>query len=446
MVQLNNKFRIAGLLLGDVTALYAALFITLMLRYGETFYAEFLRSHFAPFTIIFAFWFVVFYVAGLYDLRHLRNNLDFFKTLGASLAVNFTIAVFFFYLIPSFVIAPKRNLFIFLLIFGLIEFFWRRFFNKLATSGEAPNRVLLIVPHAASPVQELVRTSLWLRQIGYEITAQIPEADIASAPEKLERIVAEKKINFIAVPRRLRSNNKLAKQLYEFLGKGVEVRDLSAFYESVTRKVPLEEVEESWFLENLVNIETSYDPAKRAAEFIAAAILGLILLPLGLVLAIFVKLSSPGPVIYKQTRIGKGGKEFTLYKFRTMKLHNNHVWPEENDERITRVGKFLRKTHLDEMPQLWNIVKGDISVVGPRPDFVDFYKNLERDIPYYAIRTIIKPGLTGWAQIHQPITASLEDTKERLAYDLYYIKNRSLILDMAIVLKTLKVLFTAKGL
>ena len=128
-----------------------------------------------------------------------------------------------------------------------------------------------------------------------------------------------------------------------------------------------------------------------------------------------------------------------------MKVNEKHSWPGEDDKRITAVGKFLRKTHLDELPQLLNIIKGDISFVGPRPDFVDFYKDLEKTIPHYSVRTLVRPGVTGWAQVNYPITASLEQTKERLAYDLYYIKNHSIALDIAIIAKTIKVLLTAQG-
>jgi FlaA1/EpsC-like NDP-sugar epimerase len=163
------------LFLGDVAALYAALLLTLLVRYGSNFYAEFLANHFLPFTIIFALWVVVFYVAGLYDFRHLRNNIDFLKILGVALSINFVFAVFFFYLVLAFGITPKTNLFVFLLVFAFIEFFWRRRVNKAISSGEAPNKVVLVGgSENLRPIEELeILAPDWLKQLGYEIVARI---------------------------------------------------------------------------------------------------------------------------------------------------------------------------------------------------------------------------------------------------------------------------------
>jgi len=446
-MKFGNKPKVFLLLLGDVISLYASLFLMLFLRYGGNFYVQFQIAHFLPFTIIFAIWIVVFFIAGLYDLRQTRNSLEFAKSLNLTILVNAFLAVLFFYLVPFFGITPKTNLFVFLVIFVLFEVWWRRKFNAAIASSSPQNKVLLVGGHGAKPINDIVvNDPQWLAQLGYEVLDMIGEEEASRDPERLRATVKSKSINSIVVPRKLKNNPQLAKVLYGLMSEGVEVCDLPNFYELIARKVPLADLEETWFLENLSADQKFYEPLKRAAEFFAALLLFTALLPLQAIIALLIKLTSAGPVIYKQPRIGQHGRTFILYKFRTMKVHNEHFWPEENDTRITKVGRFLRKAHLDEWPQLINILKGDISVVGPRPDFVDFYKKLEKEIPYYAIRMIIRPGLTGWAQIHKPITASLEDTKERLEYDLYYLKNRSLVLDAVIVLKTLKVLFTAKGL
>ena len=444
---LGNRAKVLFLFLGDIAALYVALFATLFFRYGGSFYAEFLENHFLPFTIIFALWVVVFYIAGLYDLRHLRNNLDFLKILGVALLINFVLAVFFFYLVPAFGITPKTNLFVFLLVFAFIEFFWRRRTNKTMSSGEAPNKIILIGDGGIlKPIEEIeLLAPDWLKQLGYDVVGRIEEGEALAHPSKISALRKAGGANLIVIPRHLKSNAPFARELYKLLSAGAEIYDLPRFYEIITRKIPLAALEETWFLENLSERQRFYDPLKRAAEFLAALAATIILIPLGIIIAAAIKLTSRGPIIYKQTRVGLGGRGFTFYKFRTMKMHDDHSWPEENDSRITAIGRILRKIHFDEWPQLWNIIRGDISIVGPRPDFIDFYKKLEKEIPYYTIRTLVRPGLTGWAQIHKPITASLEETKERLEYDLYYIKNRSLILDLAIILKTFKVLLTAKG-
>lgn len=443
---LASKAKIAFLFFGDIVALYFALFLTIILRYGDYFVWAFREQHFWPFSIIFAIWIGVFYIAGLYDLRRLRNNLDFLKTLAASLATNFAIAIFFFYLVPAFGIAPRRNLFLFLVLFTLLEIFWRRSFNGRVAQEEAPNKVALISNGGSDLIDKILSEDpRWLPQLGYEITTRLPEEDILSRPEKIKKLAEAGGINFIVIPRRLKNNDKLTRVLYELLGAGVEIRDLPSFYEAVARKVPLSEVEESWFLENLIGQQKFYDPLKRGWEFLSALLLFLVLLPLNLLIAAVIKLTSRGPVIYKQVRVGQQHKNFMLYKFRSMPVDaekDGAAWARPDDARPTPFGKFLRKTHLDELPQLWNILKGDLSFVGPRPERPEFVKILKDKIPYYEARLLIKPGVTGWAQIHHRSDMTEKDVTEKLQYDLYYIKNRSPILDLAIILKTVKTLFT----
>ena len=171
-------------------------------------------------------------------------------------------------------------------------------------------------------------------------------------------------------------------------------------------------------------------------------IVGVLLLPLALLIVILVKITSPGDALYKQKRMGKNGKSFVLYKFRTMKAENQGpLWTAPGDKRITPLGKFLRSTHLDEMPQLWNIFRGDISFIGPRAERVELAE-LYSELPHYEMRHIIKPGFTGWAQLNYRASASVEEANEKLKYDIYYIKNRSLLLDILIILKTAKLLFS----
>ena len=171
-------------------------------------------------------------------------------------------------------------------------------------------------------------------------------------------------------------------------------------------------------------------------------------LPLFLVIPILVKSESRGPVIYSQTRTGRGGREFVLYKFRTMYTNaeqDGPRWAEQDDPRVTRVGRILRKTRLDELPQLWNVLKGDMSFVGPRPERPAFVLEIEKNVPYYELRHLVSPGITGWAQVMFPYGASIEDAVEKLQYDLYYIKNYSLLLDAVILIKTMRIVFHVRG-
>lgn len=438
---MNHKIKTSLLLVGDVLALYFALFITLFLRYGSEFYSQFIDYHFLPFTIIFAIWTAIFYIAGLYDLKRLRNNLDFLKTLGLTLFVNSIIAVFFFYLVRAFGITPKTNLFLFIAIFAVIETFWRRWFNALASSGAAPNRIVLIGnTGSANQIRDLITAN---PQLGYEIVVQTTERE-ANEPQALADIVIKNKISLVIIPRHLKNNESLTQTLYELLHRGLEIRDLVNFYELVMRKVPLDDLEEAWFLENLINQQKFYDQLKRAGEFLFALLLEIVLLPLEILIALIIKITSPGPVIYKQVRIGRNGRQFILYKFRTMPTDaekDGAKWADHNDRRATTFGNILRKSHLDELPQLVNIIKGELSFVGPRPERPEFVKILKEKIPYYEIRLLVKPGVTGWAQINYHKDTTPEDVKEKLQYDIYYIKNRSIILDLAIILKTIKSFF-----
>lgn len=440
----GHAFTITAIFLGDVIALYAALFAALFIRYGGDFYRQFINAHAIPFTIIFIPWLVIFYIAGLYDLRRLRNNLDFMKTLALALAIDAVIAMLLFYLIPAFGIAPKTNLLIFLFIFMVIEIAWRRLFNRATISGEAPNNVLFVGDGTvAEEVENVIREN---PQLGYTIARSIKRDSINDHPEILEEAAREQNINMIVVPRHFKRESRLAGILYRLFGKGILIIDIADFYELIMRKIPLVELEEAWFFENVERVARFYDPLKRAAELIFACALGIILLPFEILIGVIVALTSRGPVIYRQVRIGHNGRPFTLYKFRTMRVdaeRDGAQWAAQHDVRATPFGKFLRTSHLDELPQLWNIIKGELSFVGPRPERPEFVTTLKEKIPYYEMRLLVKPGVTGWAQVNHRADLTLDDVTQKLQYDVYYLKNRSLVLDLAIVLKTIKSIFVS---
>jgi len=211
--------------------------------------------------------------------------------------------------------------------------------------------------------------------------------------------------------------------------------------------VPLSYLDHRWFLKNISSYSrVVYDPLKRIIDISISLVLGVISLPLYPFICLAIKLNDGGSCFIVQKRIGQKGKIINVIKFRTMKVNDSGVWVKENDDRITSVGKFLRKSRLDELPQLLNILKGDMSLVGPRPDIYGLLSKLEEEIPYYNIRTAIRPGLSGWAQVNQEKPPqSVEETKTRLMYDLYYIKNRSLWLDLKIILKTIVIIASRNG-
>ena len=440
-----NKLKVVLLFVGDVIALYAGLFVTLVIRYGGGFYSQFVNAHAAPFTFIFALWLIVFYIAGLYDLRRHHNNLDFLKTFLVALVANGIIAALIFYLIPAFGIAPKTNLLITLVVFAAIEAIWRRAFNRALSLREAPNKIIII--GGGKSAQEVVALLKSNPQLGYSVVTWLKD-DVASSPVlDIKTLTTTHGANGIVVPRHMKQNFGVASALYELLNAGVEIHDLTNFYELVMGKVPLDDLEEAWFLENLLVRNPLYEFLKRIVDIIFSIILGIVAIPLSLCIAIAVRLSSPGPIVLRQKRVGENGKPYTHYKFRTMResTDGKNYWLDEDHARITPVGNFLRKTHLDELPQVVNLLRGELSLVGPRPDFYEFWETLKGEVPYYTIRTITKPGLSGWAQVNFPVTASIDETKERLGYDIYYLKNRSIALDLLIILRTIKTVLTASG-
>lgn len=433
------------LIAGDIALLYLGLLLTLVIRYGADFYRLLVEQHIAPFSVVFLIWLAVFYIAGLYDSRRLRNNFEFLKTLWLVFSVNALLALFFFYFVPAFGITPKTNLIIFLFVSAAFETAWRRIFNRVTASSARKRRVAFIGSGAA--VDEIAAALGASPQLGYEIAVFIGGPGKTAFPRTLaewRKLIKNERLDLIIIPRHFKKEGNMSQIFCELLGSGIEVHDVPAFYETIFRKIPVAEIDNEWVLDAVANREKFYDDFKRGAEVVLAFLLGIALLPLELLIALAVKATSAGPTIYRQTRIGKNQKPFMLYKFRTMRQDaeaHGPRWAEKNDRRVTAVGRVLRYAHLDELPQLLNIAKGDLSFVGPRPERPEFAEMLAEKIPYYDIRHLVKPGFTGWAQIEYRYGASVEEAAEKLKYDLYYLKNRSLLLDVAILLKTFKLFF-----
>jgi sugar transferase (PEP-CTERM system associated) len=266
----------------------------------------------------------------------------------------------------------------------------------------------------------------------------------------------------LAIDRQVRGIDRIVVAMEERRGKlpvnlllamknrGVQVQDGTDVYESITGKVPIESMRLSWLL-----FSSGYYASRLALIYqriasVVISILGLLLsLPLIPFVVLAIKLNSQGRVLYWQNRVGRDGIIFRCYKFRTMysdaEAHTGPTWATEDDPRITRVGKFLRKARLDELPQLLNVLRGDMSLVGPRPERPEFVAALNEKIPYYHLRHSVRPGITGWAQILYKYGSSIEDAKEKLRYDLYYIKNSSAGLDLLIIVNTIKIVLLGRG-
>ncbi|OQA70989.1 MAG: UDP-N-acetylgalactosamine-undecaprenyl-phosphate N-acetylgalactosaminephosphotransferase [Parcubacteria group bacterium ADurb.Bin247] len=421
---LNKKQKLIYFI-GDLCLFVIALWITLFLRHFAIPSFDLFYSHIVPFSILFIAWFFVFYIFGLYDKPKVLIEE---KVLSRVLVVSAIIGIVFFYLIPIFSITPKTNLLIYLIVLFSLIFLWRSIIDYFFEQNK--NAVLLIGSSQES--EEL------LLELDKNCSFKIDRYSSDSSLSDYSIIIVDLEDEKV---------KPIVSRLYNLIFSGVLIIDISKLYEDVFKRVSLSYLDHRWFLKNISSYSrVVYDPLKRIIDISISLVLGVISLPLYPFICLAIKLNDGGSCFIVQKRIGQKGKIINVIKFRTMKVNDSGVWVKENDDRITSVGKFLRKSRLDELPQLLNILKGDMSLVGPRPDIYGLLSKLEEEIPYYNIRTAIRPGLSGWAQVNQEKPPqSVEETKTRLMYDLYYIKNRSLWLDLKIILKTIVIIASRNG-
>ncbi len=257
-------------------------------------------------------------------------------------------------------------------------------------------------------------------------------------------------IDRVILAMRDRRNTMPVRELLDLRLQGVKIEDATSVLEKVSGKIEIDELNPSWLIfSDGFRLNTTFLFVRRVLSIFVAIGVGLVFLPLLPLIWLAIKLDSPGPVLYGQKRVGLHGKVFTCWKFRSMRqdaeASTGATWAGDDDPRVTRVGKLLRKLRLDEIPQLWNVLRGDMGFVGPRPERPEFVDWLTREIPYYQLRHIVPPGLTGWAQVSYSYGASLEDSKEKLRYDLYYIKHIAPMLDLLIVFNTIKIVLLGRG-
>lgn len=434
------RFRQLTLLAVDLLLLYAALAAALLVRYQQIDAANW-DLHWRPFTLVFFLWLIIFYLAGMYELRIAKNDLIFFKALFGAVGIAALVATGFFYLIPFFEIAPKTNLLLTVVIFTALFVAWRTVWNKKIGPTILKTRVLFV---GDSPeVRDLVRAFSHDPQVGYE-TIGVAE------PHEVDMTQIERKgVHMIVLAGDASRNPELAKKLYQALLTRVAITDIVSFFELITHRVPTAALSEMWFLENIrESRKIFYDLFRAVASIILALLILCALFLMTPFIALAILLEDRGPTFYRQTRIGRFGKPFTVVKFRTMRTDAEAEGPQfagDNDPRVTRMGRILRKLRIDELPQAWNILKGEMSFIGPRPERPEFVEELTRAMPFYPIRHLVRPGMTGWAQVNYPYAATLKENLVKLQYDIFYVKNRSLLVDFAILLKTINEILRGRG-
>jgi len=434
------------LLVGDLVAFVVALWLTVYLRYAGMPDTPTFADHITPFSYLFIIWVAVYFISGLYE-RHaviLRGALP--QVLVQAQLVNIGIAALFFYFVPIVGITPRANLFLYLIISLMLVVAWRLFIYRIIVPEKKDDAILI---GSGLEMEELKREVNGNPNYKMSFVSSVDTANLQSADFQADVVakIYQDGVSMVVIDLDNEKVQAILPQLYNLLFSRIRFVDMHKVYEYVFDRVALSLLSHSWFLENISAYpKYVYDATKRVMDIVIAFPLGLISLIIYPFVYIAIKLDDGGPVFIMQERVGKDNKIIRIPKFRTMKTSDKGIWVKENDNRITRVGSFLRKSRIDELPQLYSVVKGDLSLVGPRPDIYDLGMKLSKEIPYYTVRNIIKPGLSGWAQTRQKLPPqSLEETKLRLAYDFYYIKHRSLLIDFKIALQTIATLLSRAG-
>ena len=398
-----------------------------------------------------------FYLYDLYDFRKIRNHtvlqLRILQAMGlASIALAAS-----FYALPRLMLG--RGVFLVCIILMLTAMIcWRVFVMWVIGHPRLAERILIIGtgPSAINIAREILEQ----REGGYQVVGFVGDDPgllgkslinprVVGLTSELEAVVSRYHVDRIVVDVDKRQRLPLDKLLDIRLRDGIAIEELASFYEKLTGKISLEMLRPSWLIfSSHPRLMRPYKHCRRLLD-VAAAVVGSVLsLPVMLLTAVAIKLDSRGPIFYSQERVGKGGETFKIVKFRSMRTDaetNGPVWAQEVDHRVTRVGRIIRKLRIDELPQFLNVLRGEMSLIGPRPERPEFVRMLEREIPFYAQRLLVKPGLTGWAQIRYAYGASVKDAMEKLQYDLFYIKNQSPVLDLIIVFETIRIVIFGRG-
>lgn len=431
--ELIKKHKLEIALIGDIFVFLLSMVIILYARYGNDEFVNQFKVHQTPFAIVLIFWLVIFYISNLYTYKAFSNILEIARRLMTALLISFSITITIFYIFSRFFeLTPKANLVMFAVAFGTLDILWRYVLSKIFIQKTYRANILML---ASGPLVKIITEYIDNHpQLGYSLYFNSDMNDLTD-------VINNNHITTIVIDGQSLKEPSIAKNLYRLLPKQVEIIIFTDFYESLFGCIPLSEIEEEWFIREITENKNLYESVKRIIEIICILITLPITLLFVALIGLVVAITSRGPIIYKQERMGKNNKPFVLYKFRTMKINKEGpLWTVENDPRITLVGKFLRRTHFDEIPQLFNVFKGDISFIGPRPERTKLTELYEQ-IPYYEIRHIIKPGIIGWAQLNYKSSTSIEEAEKKFQYDLYYLKNRSLILDLFILMKTIRTIF-----
>lgn len=453
--------RTIGLLLADAAIIYGGIVLALYLRLGFNGAEYQLNENNGWEKVILAtlVCLLLLYFHDLYDYTVMGHRRELLLRLTQALGIAWALLAILFYFVPLLIIGRGTSLYsVVITLSALLG--WRVVIHYLTGHPEIGEKILIVgAGDAAIDTAHAVwkRRDAGYRIVGFvaedfaAVNTKLPKARTLGTTDRLEQIVKDENIDRIVIAVRERRGSFPTEELLRMsLAGDVAIEECTSFYERITGQVHLEMVRPSWLIFAGRGRDTRLKMVFREIVHRMMGFIGLIIsLPIALLTAILIKLDSKGEIFYKQERVGKNGRVFQVIKFRSMKTDaeadGKPVWATGNDDRTTRVGRIIRKIRVDEIPQFWNIIKGEMSFVGPRPERPHFVAQLAEEINFYEHRHLVAPGLTGWAQIKYPYGASVEDARQKLQYDLYYIKNQTLALDLIIVFETIKTVIFGKG-
>jgi lipopolysaccharide/colanic/teichoic acid biosynthesis glycosyltransferase len=451
------------LFFGDIFLFVFSLWLSLYIRFGVAPSGQTFQNLLTPFCFIFVIWFLIYFIAGLYEKHTLILKSKLPSVIWSAQVVNSIFAIVFFYTIPFFGVTPKTILFIDLIIAFVFSVAWRTYGISLFGLGQREPALLI---GSGKEMKELFDEVNGNSRYGINFISSLDVSDISGIDIQEEVItpIYAGGIKIITVDFSHRGVGPLLPHLYNLIFSKISFIDSHRIYEDIFDRIPLSLVTYSWFLENIsVSPKFTYDFLKRVMDIVVSFLLGLVSLVFYPFVWLAIKIDDGGKIFIRQQRVGQNNHTINILKFRTMSVDDDGVGngtelqtdrlnakaTSGRGSKITRVGRYLRASRIDELPQLWNVLRGDISLIGPRPELPRLVELYEREISFYNVRHLIKPGLSGWAQLYQKtppkFSTDYDQTKTKLSYDLFYIKNRSFWLDIKIALKTIRELVSRRG-
>ena len=448
------------LILAEAMLLFGGMVFAVYLRIGalDAEYELIERHGFFKVALATVFCLAAFYLYDLYDFVVMHDRRELVLRLVQALGLAWIALAIAFYAIPPLMIGRSVSLIALPLALTLMVA-WRLTIHWLLGHPQIGERILIV--GSGDMAIDVARETLDRPDAGFRIVGFVDDDPallgkslinprVVGSTSQLPGLVRSENIDRIVVAIGDRRGQFPTEQLLRLsLSGNVSIEECASFYERLTGRVSLDMVRPSWLIFSGRGRQAPLNLVARSVMHRVTALVGAILsLPVAIFTALLIKIDSRGPVLYKQERVGKNGRPFTLMKFRSMRTDaekDGPVWASTTDDRTTRVGRIIRKIRVDEIPQFWNILRGDMNFVGPRPERPHFVAQLAQEIPFYEQRHLIAPGLTGWAQIKYPYAASIEDARQKLEYDLFYIKNQGLTLDAAILFETIKTILFSRG-